>query len=279
MSIRDRGGVGDGYAGFEISVDEAAYLMDRIDLGGRALPDVLALYNPYTGDLSEPWNALQYQRLTERGILRAASVFPDVAALMRDLACAEETLAIRITPLQLPDTMLRIAIGRRDSVLHGIRFVYAARTRDLVLGQPVAALDWPAAVTTVLATQLGPATPAALTSPLQLPVDEVKQLAALPPGSITDRLIDRGVSESDAAILNAASRPTVATEITATSRTAGTTRRGRTAVSILDTDYGRIIAWPHTAPDQRTWITYAEGAPHRLHTGVQMLLEQLYDQT
>lgn len=261
------------FAGFEVSVDEAAYLMDRIDLGG-ALPDVLALYNPYTGDLSEPWNALQHQRLTERGIVMDASVFPDVAALMRDLARSEETLAIRITPLQLPDTMLRIAIGRRDN-----RFVYAARTRDLVLAQPVAALDWPAAVTAVLATQLGPATPAALTAPLQLPVDEVKRLAARPPGSITDTLIDRGVSESDAAILNAASRPTVATEITATTRAAGTTRRGRTAVSILDTDYGRIIAWPHTAPDQRTWITYAEGADHRLHTGIQMLLEQLYDQT
>jgi hypothetical protein len=261
------------FYGFEVSVDEAAYLMDRIDLGA-ALPDVLALYNPYTGDLSEPWNNLQHQRLTNRGIVNPTGVLPDVAALMRDLARAEETLAIRITPLQLPDTMLRIAIGRRDN-----RFVYAARTRDLVLAQPVAALDWPAAVTAVLATQLGPATPAALSTPLQLPVDEVKRLAARPSGSITDTLIERGVSESDAAILNAASRPTVATEITATSRTAGTTRRGRTAVSILDTDYGRIIAWPHTAPDQRTWITYAEGAPHRLHTGVQMLFDQLYDQT
>ena len=247
------------FAGFEISVDEAAYLIDRIDLGG-ALPDVLAIYNPYAGDLNEPWNNLQHQRLTDRGIVNPTGVLPEVSALMRDLARAEETLAIRITPLQLPDTMLRIAIGRRDN-----RFVYAARTRDLVLAQPVAALDWPAAVTAVLATQLGPAAPAALTTPLQLPVDEVERLAARPPGSITDTLIDRGVSESDAAILNAASRPTVATEIT--------------AVSILDTDYGRIIAWPHTAPDQRTWITYAEGADHRLHTGIQMLLEQLYDQT
>lgn len=263
--------IAEGFYGFEISVDEAAYLIDRIDLGAP-LPEVLALYNPMTNpDLSEPWNALQNQRLTDRGILSPTGVLPDVATLLRDLARAEETLSIRITPLQIPDTMLRIAIGRREN-----HFVYAARTRDLVLAQPVAALDWPAAAAAVLNTQLGPAAPAPLAVPLQLPTDQVKRLAARSPGSLTDTLIEYGVGEADALILNAASHPTVATEITASCRANGTTRRGQTAVSILDTDHGRIIAWPHTALDQRVWITYAEGAPHRLQTGIEMLFEQLH---
>ena len=166
--------------------------------------------------------------------------------------------------------MLRIAIGRRDN-----HFVYLARTRDLVLAQPVAALDWPAAITAILNTQLGPAAPAPLAVPLQLPTDEVKRIAARAPGSITSALLDYGIGEADALILNAASHPAVATEITASCRINGTTYRSQTAVSVLDTEHGRIIAWPHTGPDQRTWITYAEGAPHRLQTGVQMLFEQL----
>ncbi|MFN8073589.1 MAG: ESX secretion-associated protein EspG [Mycobacterium sp.] len=259
------------FYGFEISVDEAAYLIDRIDLGGP-LPEVLALYNPMTNpDLNQPWNALQIQRLTDRGILTPTGVLPEVATLLRDMARAEETLAIRITPLHIPDTMLRIAIARRDN-----HFVYIARTRDVVLAQPVPALDWPAAAAAVLNTQLGPAAPAPLAVPLQLTTDEVKRIAALPPGTVLDTLIDQGVGEADALILNAASRPTVATEITASCRVNGTTRRGTTAVSVLDTEHGRVIAWPHTGPDQRTWITYAEGAPHRLQTGVQMLFEQLH---
>lgn len=271
--MADNGQVDSEFYGFEISVDEAAYLIDRIDLGGP-LPEVLALYNPMTNpDLIQPWNALQNERLTGRGILTPTGVLPEVATLLRDLARAEETLAIRITPLQIPDTMLRIAIGRRDN-----HFVYLARTRDLVLAQPAPALDWPAAAAAVLNTQLGSAAPAPLAVPLQLPADEVKRVAARPPGTITDTLIDKGVGEADALILNAASHPTVATEITASSRINGTTRRGQTAVSVLDTEHGRVIAWPNTGPDQRTWITYAEGAPHRLHTAVQMLFEQLHDQ-
>lgn len=268
----DNGRVDSEFYGFEISVDEAAFLIDRIDLGAP-LPEVLALYNPMSSpDLSERWNALQSQRLTSRGILTAAGVMTEVATLLRDLARAEETLAVRITPLEIPDTMLRIAIGRRDN-----RFVFLARTRDLVLAQPVAALDWPAAITAVLNTQLGPAVPAPLAVPLQLPADEVKRIAARAPGAVIDTLIDYGVGEADALILNSASRPTVATEITASCRINGTTRRGQTAVSVLDTEHGRIIAWPHTGPDQRTWITYAEGAPHRLQAGVEMLFEQLHD--
>ena len=39
--------IAEGFYGFEISVDEAAYLIDRVDLGGP-LPEVLALYNPMT---------------------------------------------------------------------------------------------------------------------------------------------------------------------------------------------------------------------------------------
>lgn len=258
------------YYGFEISVDEAAYLMDHIDLGGP-LPDVLALYNPMSNpEIGRPWNALQHERLTGRGILTAAGVLPEVASLMRDLARADETLAVRITPLQVPDIMLRVAIGRHDN-----RFVYAARTRDLVLVQPVAAAGWPEAAAKVLHTQLGSAAPAPLSAPLQLSVDDVKRLAARPPEALTDLLIEFGLTEHDALILNAASHPEVATELTAARRYNGTTRRGKTAVTVLDTPQGRIIAWPHTGPDQRVWITYAEGAPHRLATAVQMLFEQL----
>jgi hypothetical protein len=262
------------FCGFEISVDEAAYLVDRVDLGAP-LPDVLALYSALSAhpDFGDSWNTVQHDRLTGRGILTPTGVLPDVAALLRDLAAADETLAIRITPLRIPDTMLRIAIGRRDN-----HFVYAARTHDLVLAQPVAAVDWPGAAAAVLDTQLGAAPPAPLSAPLQLPAEEVKRIANRAPGTITDTLIDHGAAENDAILLNAASQPIVATEITANLRVGGTTRRGKTALSILDTDHGRIIAWPHTGLDQRTWISYAEGAPHRLHTAVQMLFEQLREQ-
>lgn len=260
----------DHYYGFEISVDEAAYLIDHIDLGGP-VPDVLALYTPITSpELGPRWNTLQRERLTERGILTPTGVLPEVANILRDLARADETLAVRITPLNIPDTMLRIAIGRHDN-----RFVYAARTRDLVLAQPVPAGDWPEAATTVLNTQLGTAPPAPLSAPVQLSADDVNQLATHPPQTVTDLLIDYGIPEHDAQILNTASHPEVATELTAARRHNGTTRRGKTAVTVLDTPKGRIIAWPHTGPDQRVWITYAEGAPHRLATGVQMLFEQL----
>jgi len=262
--------ISDGFYGFEISVDEAVYLMDHLDLGAP-LPEVLALYNAMTmPEVADPWTALQRQRLTERGILTPTGVLSDVAELLRDLARAEETLSIRITPLQVPDTMLRIAIGRRDN-----RFVYLARTRDLVLAQPIAAPDWPAAAAAVLRTQLGPAAPAALSGPAQLSIDDVTRLAARPPAAVTGILMDFGISERDAKILNAASRPTVATELTASCRRGATTHRGTTAATVLDTDHGRVIAWPTTGPDQRTWITYAEGTDQRLTTAVQMLFEHL----
>jgi hypothetical protein len=262
----------DSIYGFEVSIDEAAYLMDHIDLGGP-LPDVLGLYVAVTNPQLQPaWEMLQQQRLTERGIITPHGVLPEVAALMRDLARADETLAARITPLKIPDTMLRVAIGHRDN-----RFVCAARTRDLFLVQQVAAADWPEAAGNVLRAQLGVTAPAALKEPVQLASDDIKRLAGRPPGGLTEILTDMEISEHDALILNAASRPEVATELTAARRERGATRRTRTAVSVLDTPQGRVIAWPHTGPDQRTWVTYAEGAPHRLTTAVQMLFEQLAD--
>ncbi len=260
----------DGFLGFEISVDEATYLTEHISLGAP-LPEVLALYNPMgPPELATPWTALQQQRLTERGILTPTGVLPDVANLLRDLTCATETLAIRITPLQMPDTMLRIAIGRRDN-----RYVAIARTRDVVLAQPVPAPDWPTAAAIVLRTQLGAATPAALSQPATLRVEDVSRIAGRPHSCLTETLIDLGITDTDAAILNAASHPTVATELTAASRRDGTTRRTATAVTVLDTDRGRIIAWPTTGIDRRTWITYAEGTDTRLKTAVTQLLEQL----
>jgi EspG family len=258
--------------GFEISVDEAAYLMDHIDLGGP-LPDVLGLYSPVTNPELRPyWDTMQQQHLTERGIVTPNGVRPEVTGLMRDLARADETLALRIIPRKIPDTMLRVAIGHHEN-----RFVCAARTRDLFLAQQVAAADWPEAAAKVLRAQLGLATPAPLTAPVQLSADDVKRLASRPPEGLTDTLMDLEITEHDALILNAASRPEVATELTAARRRRGTTRRTKTAVTVLDTPQGRVIAWPHTGPDQRTWITYAEGAPHRLTTAVQMLFEQLAD--
>ncbi len=259
------------FCGFEISVDEAVYLTERIRLAAP-LPEVLALHNPMgTPELATPWNSHQQDRLTERGIITGTGVMPDVADLWRDLAAAIETLSIRITPLQLPDTMLRIAIGRTRAD----RYVYAARTRDLVLAQPLPVADWPSAAAAVLRTQLGAATPAPLSRPAQLRLDDVARFSGRPPASVTETLIDLGVPDTDAAILNAASRPTVATELTAATRRDGHTRRSTTAATVLDTDRGRIIGWPTTGPDQRTWITYAEGTEPRLKTAVTQLFAQL----
>ena len=266
--------VDDGFCGFEISVDEAVYLIERLPLGAE-LPEVLALYNPMGNpDLAKPWTALQHDRLTGRGIISPTGVLPEVATLLRDLATATETLAIRITPLQIPDTMLRIAIGRTRAD----RYVYAARTRDLVLAQPLPASDWPTAAAAVLRTQLGTAAPAALSRAVQLRIEDVTRIADRPPATVADILTDLGVSDTDAALLNAASHPTVATELTAATRRDGTTRRSTTAATVLDTDRGRLVAWPTTGPDRSTWITYAEGSEARLATAVTGLLEQLHNQ-
>ena len=63
--------------GFEISVDEAAYLVEYLDLIGL-LPEVLAVYNPMTSaELVDGWKAHQHQRLTERGILTSTGALED----------------------------------------------------------------------------------------------------------------------------------------------------------------------------------------------------------
>lgn len=258
------------YAGFEVSVDEATYLLEYLDLIGL-LPEVLAIYNPMnSADLAQSWRGHQHQRLTTRGILTQTGVLPEVTALLRTLAHAEETLAVRITPLQQKDTMLRVAIGTRfDS------FVAVSRTRDIVLVQPVPASNWTEAARQVLDTQLGTAAAAPLSQTAQLPADDVKRIGNAPAGAVTDILTELGVLPSDAAVLNAASSPEVATEITAARRYDGIIRRSATAVTILDTLRGRIMAWPHIGPDRSTWISYAAGEPHRLDTAITDLFEQL----
>lgn len=257
--------------GFEVSVDEAAYLVEHLDLSGR-LPEVLALYNPMTGpDLADSWKNLQRNRLTERGIITPAGVVPEVTRMMRTVADAEETLAIRIIPLRTPDIMLRVAIA----TLHD-RFVTVSRTRDIVLAQLVPAADWPDAATAVLDAVLGTHAPAALSGAVQLTGADVRRISDNAPGQVTDLLLDYGLSTHDAEILNASSKPDVVTEITALRRVDGVTRRTKTAVSLLDTDkYGRVIAWPHVGPDHRTHITYAPPSPNRLASAIRALLASL----
>jgi len=257
--------------GFEVSVDEASYLVEHLDLGGR-LPEVLALYNPMTGpDLAPIWKALQHQRLTERGILTHTGVLPEVTSLIRTLGEANETLAIRIIPLHQPDTMLRAAIATlRD------RFVVAHRTRDIVLVQPVPANEWGNAASQVLGAVLGAVDPAPLTQPAYLSANEITRIINTAPGATTDLLVNLGIPARDAEILNAASHPDVATELAATRRVDGVTRRTTTAITILDTEqYGRLIAWPQTGADHQTRFTYAPADPQRLNTAINALFAQL----
>lgn len=257
--------------GFEVSVDEGSYLVEHLDLSGR-LPEVLALYNPMTGpDLADAWKDLQRNRLTERGIITPAGVVPEVTTMMRTIAEAEETLAIRIIPLQEPNLMLRVAIA----TLHD-RFVAASRTRDIVLVQMVPAADWPTAATAVLDAVLGTTTPAPLSEAVQLTAGDVRRVSDQPPGQITDLLIDHGINAQDAAILNASSKPDVVTEITALRRVDAVTRRTKTAVSLLDTaKYGRVLAWPQIGPDRQTRINYAPPSPQRFAAAIRSLLATL----
>lgn len=263
--------------GFEVSVDEAAYLVEHLDLAGR-LPEVLALYNPMTGpDLAPKWKALQQQRLTERGILTHTGVLPEITHLIRTLAQADETLAIRVIPLHQPNTMLRIAIS---TVRQQHRFVVAHRTRDIVLVQPVPANEWATVTNQVLETVLGDLTPAPLTQPAHLTANEVARIADTAPGTITDLLMDFGIPFHDAEILNAASHPDVATELTAARRIEGITQRTTTAVTVLDTEkYGRLIAWPYTGADYQTWFTYAAITPRRLATAIDSLFREITQHT
>jgi hypothetical protein len=253
--------------GFEISVDEASYLVEHLDLVGR-LPDVLALYNPMTGpDLAPAWKALQHQQLTERGILTCTGTLPEITSLIRILADADETLAIRVIPLHQPDTMLRVAIATRSD-----RFVVAHRTRDIVLAQSVPANDWASATNQVLATVLATVDAAPLTQPAHLSASELARIADTAAGATTDLLVDFGIPVRDAEILNAASHPDVATELTAARRVDGVTRRTTTAVTILDTEqHGRLIAWPHSGADYRTRFTYAPADPQRVASAVENL--------
>ncbi len=257
--------------GFEISVDEGAYLVEHLDLHGL-LPEVLALYNPMTGpDLAAAWKQLQHNRLTERGILTTDGALPDVTTLMHTIAYAEETLCLRIIPLRQPNTMLRVAIATRFN-----RFVVASRTRDILLVQRVPAADWLTATTSVLAVLLGDTPPAPLSDLIQLTAADAARIAETPPGKATDRLVDYGLTPLDAAILNACSQPDVATEITAARRVDNLTRRTKTAISLLDTnEYGRVLAWPHLGPDRQTHLTYAPISPLRLDAALRALLATL----
>jgi hypothetical protein len=257
--------------GFEVSVDEGAYLIEHLDLTGL-LPEVLALYNPMTGpDLADTWKTLQRDRLTQRGILAHGGVLPEVATLIRTIAHADETVAIRVIPLHQPDTMLRVAIAT-----HFDRFVTASRSRDILLVQRVPASDWVTATTAVIAAVLGATAPAPLSEPVQLTAAEAARIAAYPPGQVSDLLTDHGLTPSDAAILNAASSPDVATELTALRRVDGVTRRTKTAVSLLDTEkYGRIIAWPQYGPDHQQRLTYAPMSTQRLDSALNALLATL----
>ena len=257
--------------GFEISVDEAAYLVEHLDLNGL-LPEVLALYNPMTGpDLAPAWKNLQRTRLTERGILTAEGALPEITDLVRAIAHAHETLCIRIIPLHQPNTMLRVAIANRFD-----QYVVASRTRDIVLVQRVPAADWLSATTAVLAALLGDIPPAPLSDLIQLTSSQAARIADTPPGQVADQLVDHGVTPHDAAILNASSSPDVATEITAARRVDNVTRRTKTSVSLLDTDaHGRVLAWLHTGPDHQTHQTYAPMAPHRFDAALRALLATL----
>lgn len=257
--------------GFEISVDEAAYLVERLDLTGL-LPEVLAVYNPMTGpDLAEAWKSLQDSRLTERGILTAEGVLPDVARLVETIARAEETLAIRVIPLHQPNVMLRIALATRFG-----RFVAASRTRDMFLVQRVPAADWVSATTAILTPMLGAAVPAPLSEPVQLAAADAARLAEASPRQVEHLLVDYGLTPHDAAILNAASSPDVVTECTALRRVDGLTRRTKTAVSLLDTEkYGRIIAWPYVGPDKQSRLTYAPMSTSRLDAALRALFASI----
>lgn len=236
------------------------------------MPSVLALYNTIA-DLGRraQWATRQHDHLVGRGMIDSTGeVLPHVAELLHHLASAEEELHARCVPLEVADTMLRVAITcRRD------RFMAASRTREVFLVQPVAAADWAEAALKVFDAQLGSLPPASLSTPLQLSSSDARKLGDYAAGGLTDYLIDLGLNWRDAEILNAASEPVVATELTATRRFSGTKQMAKTSVSVLDTRRGRIIGWPFTGPDQRTWITYAEGAPHRLATAIKSLFEQV----
>lgn len=257
--------------GFEISVDEAAYLVERLDLAGL-LPEVLALYNPMTGpDLAGQWKALQDSRLTDRGILTAHGVLSDVARLVETIAYSEETLAIRVIPLHQPNVMLRIALGTRFG-----RYVAASRTRDMFLAQRVPAADWVTAATAVLTAVLGTPAPAPLSEQVQLTTADAARLIEASPSQVEQLLLEYGLTAHDAAILNAASSPDVVTEFTALRRVDGITRRTKTAVSLLDTEkYGRVVAWSYVGPDKQSRLTYAPMSTSRLETALRALFDSL----
>ncbi len=259
--------------GFEISIDEGAYLIEHLDLSGR-LPEVLAIYNPMTGpDLADKFRGIQRDRLIARGIITANGVLPEVADLVRTLAHADQTLAIRVVPLNQPNVMLRMAIASRFD-----RFVVASRTRDILLVQRLPVADWTAAAIAELDVVLGPAAPAPLTDLVQLTAVEADRIASSTPGQATDSLIDHGINRHDAEILNACSRPDVATELTALRRVNGVTRRTKTAVSLLDTEkYGRVLAWPYIGPDRQTHLTYAPMSADRLGAALHALFSSIED--
>ncbi|QSN49812.1 ESX secretion-associated protein EspG [Mycobacteroides abscessus] len=257
--------------GFEVSVDEATYLVEHLRLHGL-IPEVLALYNPMTWpDLTQAWKDLQHNRLTnERRILTGDGVRPEVADMVRTIAHADQTLAIRVIPLREPNVMLRTAIATRYD-----RFVVASRTRDIVLVQRVPASDWITATSAVLNTILGPTPPASMSEPVHLTATEAAAVSAAEPGQSTDHFLEYGVSAHNATILNACSSPDVVTELTALRRVDGITRRTKTAVTLLDTVHGRVLAWPHIGIDGRTQLTYAPMSLDRLDTALTALFATL----
>ena len=262
----------DDCVGFEISIDEAVYLMRCLGIEGR-LPDVLALYT-VTAALPKfraRWALLISEQLRRRGILDPENrVRPDVERLFHHIAAAEETLCAMMIPAHTVDTMLRVAVTFRKG-----RFIVASRSRAAFLVQPVFAANWTGAAMKVIDAFLGPVPPVNQSVPLQLSSDQLEMLANQPPEKVHVYLNHLGIDEKDMEILGAGFETQVTTLLTEQRRNRSLTQKSSDPISISQTDRGRLLTWSFSDLDHQTMTNFAPCSQGHLEAAIESIFEQV----
>lgn len=240
-------------------------------LGVQTLPLVLAA-GPRQ-DSAAGWAAAQRAALAE---LRSTGVVDSYGEVDTDLATALHVLSQPerelVARIHTGAGVRRACLGRR-----GDQHAVATRVGDDFDVRPVWADATGTALVRPLLDVLGPCPPATTTS-FSAPAAALRELLdnAGDSGEYTQALYNLGVEERAAIEFGLAlSTCTAYSEIVAYAHGDGVTHRSAGAVVVYDTERGRLVAGPGTAPDGEVWSTFTPGSDHRLAQAVTALVHSL----
>jgi hypothetical protein len=253
---------------FVLTDDELQVIASRI--GVQALPVVLGT-RPRHDTETALTAAVDHatRTLTDRGLIRAGEVEPNLVSVLRALQRPDRELAMRLVT---PDGIARVAVVRQAAQCISAFRVANEITLDAVDGE--ASLS--AAVRT-LVRQL-PVAPAAEISAVGAPLDALTEAlsgthdAAL----LSDRIRALGAEARTAMQLGSALASRVAfAEIVYYTLDRHEERISRcpTAVGVFYTKRGRIVAAPSASPAGQLWTTLKAGSDHAFGQAIGQLVE------